>query len=115
MIKSIFTRNRIIFTLVSATLFIALLILFHQLYPDAFLYQTYIYHLIRKDNRHNFSPYFYFMYLYFTSLTPIQSTLAFLPQFMLLLLSAIRYYKDLPFALLLQTLTFVVFNKVCTA
>jgi phosphatidylinositol glycan class M len=30
-------------------------------------------------------------------------------------MAGIRYFKDLPFALLIQTMGFVVFNKVCTA
>lgn len=70
---------------------------------------------MRKDNRHNFSPYFYFIYLSFESITPSQSGLMFLPQFLLVVLAGTRYYRDLPFALLIQTMAFVTFNKVCTA
>ena len=111
----LFTRNRIKFTLISGGVFISLLLLFHLIYPDQFLYQTYLYHFIRKDNRHNFSPYFYYIYLFFNSMTPIQSVLAFLPQFLLVVTAGIGYYKDLPFCMLIQTMAFVAFNKVCTA
>ena len=111
----LFTRNRIKFTLISGGVFISLLLLFHLIYPDQVLYQTYLYHFIRKDNRHNFSPYFYYIYLFFNSMTPIQSVLAFLPQFLLVVTAGIGYYKDLPFCMLIQTMAFVAFNKVCTA
>ena len=90
-------------------------VLFHFLYPEGFLYQTYLYHMIRKDNRHNFSSFFYFIYLTFTSITPTQSLLAFLPQFVTIIAAGIKYARDLPFCLLIQTWCFVAFNKVCTA
>ncbi|KAM3130306.1 hypothetical protein pb186bvf_017602 [Paramecium bursaria] len=111
----IFSKDRIKFSLISGGLFIALLIIFHFIYPDRFLYETYIYHLIRKDNRHNFSPYFYFIYLSYSSITKVQSILTFIPQLLIVVTAGIKYYKDLPFAFLIQTFGFVVFNKVQTA
>lgn len=35
----------------------------HLRYGYEFFYETYYYHIIRKDNRHNFSVYFYHIYL----------------------------------------------------
>jgi phosphatidylinositol glycan class M len=57
-----FTRNRLTFTAVSAGTFIGLTYLFYVIYGYEFLYETYLYHLVRKDNRHNFSVYWYLMY-----------------------------------------------------
>eukprot|EP01132_Coremiostelium_polycephalum_P001952 gene1952-2388_t len=85
---------------------------------------------ILADNRHNFSVYFYQIYLN----TPIVETVndlvlksggaaignmvvalaSFLPQLLLLMVITIFYYNDLEFCLLLETITFVAFNKVCT-
>ncbi|CAK90164.1 unnamed protein product (macronuclear) [Paramecium tetraurelia] len=95
-------------------LFIALLIFFHLIYEE-FLYQTYLYHFTRIDNRHNFSTYFYQIYLSFESITRTQTTLTYLPKFLIVILAGLKYYRDLPFAMLIQTLGFVVFNKVQTA
>jgi GPI mannosyltransferase 1 subunit M len=69
--SGLFTWNRIKFAVISGGLFLALIGVFCRVYPDDFLYQTYLYHLIRKDNRHNFSAYFYFIYLHYTSMTKL--------------------------------------------
>lgn len=44
----------------------------------------------------------------------IQSLLAFLPQFILLVSLTVKYYKQIELCLFLQTLVFVAFNKVYT-
>jgi hypothetical protein len=49
--------------------------------PAQFVYETYLYHLVRKDNRHNFSVYFYHLYLRFELPSAgATSLLAFVPQ-----------------------------------
>lgn len=78
-LKHFFTKNRIIFTLVSASLFIVSIIIFYLIYGWVFLYETYLYHFIRKDNRHNFSVYFYYIYMNFEVVSKIQAALAFIP------------------------------------
>ena len=88
---------------------------FYNLYGWQFLYETYFYHFIRKDNRHNFSVYFYYIYLNFENVSVIKSILTFVPQFVLLIISGIKFYKDLPFCIFIQTFIFVTFNKVVTA
>ena len=119
-LRRLFNRDRIVFGLVSGGVFISLGALFYSLFGYEFLYETYLYHLIRKDNRHNFSVYFYDLYLGFSGIDSGSPgagvlgshTLAFLPQFGVALALAMRFGKDLPFALATQTMAFVTFNKV---
>ena len=107
-----------------------------------FLEHTYLYHLSRLDHRHNFSPYFYGIYLsMFSSRTASQTValdalpvsvstgityalrairhplISFLPQASLVLslgwlLEPMVGFEQTAF---LQTAAFVVFNKVCTS
>jgi len=89
-------------------------------YGSSFIEHTYLYHVIRTDHRHNFSPYNVLLYLN-SSPAKLPGTnperLAFVPQ---LLLSAgiiplVLAKKDLPSTMLAQTFCFVTFNKVCTS
>lgn len=98
-------------------------------YP--FLYESYLYHLHRLDHRHNFSPYFYLIYLTYTSSStsqPLDMSLwrrllrspltSFVPQMALSLGAGLlfgRRREDLVFAWFVQTVAFVMFNKVCTS
>ncbi|ODN98437.1 phosphatidylinositol glycan, class M [Cryptococcus wingfieldii CBS 7118] len=95
-----------------------------SIWGQPFLDHTYLYHLTRLDHRHNFSPYFYPIYL---SLFPSSSQLSsavitilrhpltsFLPQLSLILCSSFIPAK-LDFVFFLQTAIFVTFNKVCTS
>ena len=119
-LQRLFNRDRVVFGLVSGGVFLSLGALFYSLFGYEFLYETYLYHLIRKDNRHNFSVYFYDLYLGFSGGAGTSAgasalgshTLAFLPQFGVALALALRFGKDLPFALATQTMAFVTFNKV---
>ena len=81
-----------------------------------FIENTYMYHLRRTDMKHNFSPYFYVMYLTSkSSWSHVIGFLAFLPQFVCVVVLGIRYHFQLPLACFLQTFAFVTFNKVCTS
>jgi len=112
---TLFTKKRIMFALVSASVFVGLFLVFYAIYGWEFAFEGYFYHLIRKDNRHNFSIYFYYIYLNFAGVSLIQSILTFLPQIVLLVAAGVKYYRDLPFCCFVQTFIFVMFNKVMTA
>lgn len=117
--KGIFTKNRILFLFISVNVFILLTAWMYYLYGYEFLYEAYLYHITRKDNRHNFSVYFYYLYLISmesspTILSKLASLISFVPQVVLMAFFTFKYYRDICFCLFLQTLTFVAFNKVCT-
>ena len=105
---------------------------------DPFLEHTFFYHLHRLDHRHNFSPYYYPIYLssFSSSDCPSSSASGLVDKVMMIALNAIRsplasfipqiglvtlvgFYLTprvgLDFAVFLQTVVFVVFNKVCTS
>lgn len=94
-----------------------------------FLQESYLYHLTRLDHRHNFSPYFYLVYLTYPSASSapepvlwkrlLRSPLtSFVPQMTLALGSGLllgRRIENLVFTWFVQTFVFVIFNKVCTS
>lgn len=92
---------------------------FYYLYGYQFLYETYIYHFVRNDTRHNFSLYFYLQYLTNGVYIGIwQKVLITLPQLVLLLVFSIRYGLNklsLNFSLLTQTIVMVTYNTVLTS
>jgi phosphatidylinositol glycan class M len=86
-----------------------------------FLQHTYFYHLTRRDHRHNFSLYFYPTYLTYSSSSgtksPLQNPLvSFIPQMALSIGTGFMFGKnDITLAWFVQTVCFVIFNKVCTS
>jgi GPI mannosyltransferase 1 subunit M len=122
-VARLLNRRRLVFALCSAATFVALGVAMYALYGYEFVDQTYLYHVYRKDHRHNFSVYFYQLYLQSvgsSSSSSLASSLlgiaSFVPQLAVIPCVSVRYAnrRELPLGLLLLTLLFVAFNKVCT-
>ncbi|KAL8622123.1 hypothetical protein ACOMHN_056608 [Nucella lapillus] len=110
------TWNRVKFGLIAGITVVLLTAIFYVKYGWIFLYETYLYHIVRKDIRHNFSPYFYMLYLTAGDETSFfVKFLTFFPQLLLLVAIAMRFHRDLPLSCFLCTFTFVMLNKVCTS
>lgn len=90
----------------------------YAFYGRKFLDESLFYHLGRKDVRHNFSVFFYMLYLSANEgPSNIHKFLTFLPQVSILVALAFRYStkEKLPFALFTQAITMVTFNPVMTS
>ncbi|KAG0342835.1 hypothetical protein BG000_000598 [Podila horticola] len=110
------TWRRVQFGLISGGWFFLITGLMYYFYGYEFLFETYLYHVTRKDHRHNFSFWFYNIYLTFTSPTgTLVGVLTFVPQLALVLAIGCCFGKDIFFCAFLQTFAFVAWNKVCTA
>lgn len=114
---NLLSRNRLVFFLVSACTFLGLGIAMYEMYGQEFLNETYLYHIIRKDHRHNYSIFFYYIYLSFDQASSnLVKLLAFIPQFGLVGLMGVLLPRiNIFLCLFCQTFVFVIFNKVCTA
>lgn len=112
-----FNRKQILLVFSTITTLISMTAFFYEKYGYEFIYESYLYHLIRKDTRHNFSLYFY-MNLLNSKPMLMEKILTFLPQ--LLILLAINVYfgmhrKTLGFCIFLQSFVIVAFNPVVTS
>ncbi|KAJ7560044.1 hypothetical protein O6H91_04G111500 [Diphasiastrum complanatum] len=109
-------RHRIQFGLISGAVFFLLTGICYKLYGTDFLHEALLYHVTRTDPRHNFSIYFYYIYLHQNyGFSIIERLVAFIPQMFMQVVLAAYFFKDIPFCLFLQTVGFVAFNKVITA
>ncbi|XP_035220771.1 GPI mannosyltransferase 1-like [Stegodyphus dumicola] len=90
------------------------------LYGDEYVHEALLYHVTRKDIRHNFSPYFYILYLSeavdLNTSVCISAFAFFIQAALIAFVSWVLYLpKTLPACLFLETFIFVSFNKVCTS
>uniref|UniRef100_A0A1I7T7F2 GPI alpha-1,4-mannosyltransferase I, catalytic subunit n=1 Tax=Caenorhabditis tropicalis TaxID=1561998 RepID=A0A1I7T7F2_9PELO len=117
-IKSLFTNWKgFAYVIITLTSFGSVVAFFYQIYGQLFLDEYLIYHIKRRDLAHNFSPYFYLLYLYEgnPTMSQIIGLGAFLPQLVLTVVFAFKHYEDLPFCWFITTFAFVAYNKVCTS
>lgn len=68
--RGLFTKAPLAFAFTSAGCFFLLTFLCAVSYPEDYLHHGLLYHLSRTDHRHNYSMYFYPIYLSFHSGTP---------------------------------------------
>ncbi|VFQ88982.1 unnamed protein product [Cuscuta campestris] len=108
--------RRVMFGLVSGAVFFMSTGFFFHLYGWEFLHEALLYHLTRTDPRHNFSIYFYHIYLnYERDFSVSEKLVSFLPQVMVQIALIFSFAHDFPFCFFVQTVAFVAFNKVITA
>lgn len=110
-------RNSVIVGVTALGVFGGLTAICYYFYGYEFLFETYLYHISRKDNRHNFSPLFLIIYLTFDqAASSVLALAAFIPQIVCAIAVGIYFApKRFEVACFLQVLLFVAFNKVCTA
>lgn len=115
-LTNLFTWKRVAFGLISGVVFFSCTWVSFKVYGWEFLHESLLYHLTRTDPRHNFSIYFYHLYLsYEYDLAVMEKLISFLPQIIVQLVLILRFSPDLPFCFFVQTLAFVALNKVMTA
>ncbi|KAI8808250.1 PIG-M-domain-containing protein [Cladochytrium replicatum] len=124
-------KDALKFAVVSAGVFFTLCAAMWLLYGREYIEEAWLYHLTRKDHRHNYSAYFYQIYLTYNpnllkelDLSGTQSALlqlvsgrltTFVPQFALVGAIGLAFADDIAFMCFAQTFVFVMLNKVCTA
>ncbi|XP_047117492.1 GPI mannosyltransferase 1-like [Schistocerca piceifrons] len=111
-------RQQLKFAVSFIVVLAATTLFFYWLYGYQFLHESFLYHIARRDTRHNFSVYFYMLYL--TSDVPLplwQRIFVVFPQFVLLIVLSFVYgsRKDLDFCVLAQAIVMVTYNTVVTS
>ncbi|KAJ2019018.1 GPI mannosyltransferase 1 [Coemansia sp. S100] len=115
-LKGLVNAHRVCLFVVSAGVFFLLSTAMYCMYGQEFVHETYLYHVARKDHRHNYSMWFLPIYLTFRSpASAVMGLLSFLPQAIVVSVLGFVYGRDLYFAAFAQTFAFVAYNKVCTA
>jgi len=118
-LRGLFHINKARFRLVLGTVgtLVILTSIGYSFYGMAFIDEAYLHHVTRRDIRHNFSVYFYMLYLTVDVDDIGINLVAFLPQLILWLALSKKFgnISDMPMCVLCQTFVFVVFNKVCTS
>ena len=112
---NLFSRRPLLFAILSASTFLLCTAACASAYGLDFIRNALLYHLTRTDNRHNYSIYWYWIYLdYGASHRWLLGLVAFMPQAIMLVVSASLLHGDLALCVVVQTALFVFFNKVFT-
>ena len=111
------TKPRIEFAVAAVFTFAALTAYGIFLYGEDYVSEGFYYHLLRVDTRHNFSVYFYLLYLTVNHNIPALKIVTFVPQMVVVVAYGVVYgtREDLVLAMFAQTVLFVTFNKVVTS
>lgn len=91
--------------------------IFYNFYGFKFLYESILFHLKRRDIRHNFSVYFYLQYLSSVSMNHVWvNVLTVSPQIILMFVLSLVFgsRKHLPFCQLCLAIVLVMYNSVLT-
>lgn len=110
--------NQMKFTFFCAMSLITLTAVSYYFYGYTFIYESFLYHLVRKDTRHNFSIFFYPLYLSINnSYLEIFRTFNSILQLVILTSISVFYSskRNLSFALMLQAFLLVICNTVMTS
>lgn len=114
-----FNRKQISLVLGAVSSFGSLTGLMTAFYGFDYLYEAILFHLIRRDTRHNFSLYFYLQYLGMEyAATWAEKVLTILPQIVTVLVISCRFgpnRQTLPFALFCIAFVMVTYNSVVTS
>jgi len=112
------TKKRVAFVLGVVLSFGALTGVSFYFYGMQYIQEGFLYHLTRVDTRHNFSIWFYFLYLSVDYEIPGLGLVTFVPQFAVVFACGFvfsRNTQELLLGLFCQTVAFVAFNKVVTS
>lgn len=110
--------NQIKFTLTCLISLTFLTALSYHFFGYKYIFESMLYHIIRKDTRHNFSIFFYPLYLSANSApSQLGRIFNFLPQLILLITFSGFYSskRNLSFALMMQVFVVVMYNAVMTS
>ncbi|MCQ2820664.1 MAG: hypothetical protein MJ252_25645, partial [archaeon] len=115
-LTTVYKPKFLFFILIAVFTFLIFIAIFYKILGYKFLYEYLLYHIVRKDHRHNYSLFYYLIYLtYDSQLSKYLSLITFLPQMILIMFTTILLYKKINLCLIVLTMIFVAFNKVITA
>lgn len=112
-------KKQVSLTIGTITAFVSLTGLMAVLYGFEYLYEALVYHLVRKDTRHNFSLFFYIQYLTMDyGISWAEKVLILLPQLLTVFMISVKFgtnRQTLPFCIFCISFITVTYNSVITS